>query len=268
MADEVTGSDKVPTPAVQDDKTGGSAVAADNHDGELILGKHKFKSLEDAGKSYEEAVADRTRKAQALHELQKKVEQLETQAQLAEKLEVIARNTAKPEGPTPWETYQKQLREELGEEDAKPALLALEMAGGWIGQLETSMTDRLQKQQEDYEKRLKELASGQSRMRPDYLENKEWVDKLTAGGMDFDKAVDMAKEFKAQMAPSNSDRITPPASIDSSRVGPSGGDQKASWFSQEDRAELLAAGVPEEQINAWEAGRKARIAAEQKVGAA
>ncbi len=244
-------------PAGTPTATDGAPATGGNATGErVVFGGHEFASMEEADRAYRSSQAEMQAAQRERAELRKRVDDAERQDRLAEKLDLIAQNTAKPTGPTSWEQECARLVEEYGEEAAKPIIRMMEVNADWQRQRDADWEKRLGETTAAYEKRINELAATQEKADPGYQANKALVDKLVEGGMPFKSALAMAGELKATLGPEQPGAIQAPGGINGTRATASGADDNKPYFTPEDRADLKAAGVPEAQIDAMEAERK------------
>lgn len=237
MADNQATIDGKPiaAPAVGND---GAPIAGDGNadTGKVVFGKHEFKSIEDAGRSYEESVRSMNLKAEEAAALRKENEALRQQAAQADILKDIAKNTAPREDKSSeFDAYVKQVAEkhDMSEEAVRDIVAP---TSGWVADAERRLQEKIDAFQQSVDGRFGSMTAAQMKLTPEYRENQEWVDKLVDGGMPMDKAMETAKEIRSSLPPTQPDRIDPPGTVAGTRVAAGG--KVESYISDAEWADL------------------------------
>ena len=248
MAHENGGTGTVDATDIRDTKQDGPAEGADKPDGDMsqkvIFGNREFASVEEAAKSYTELEKKLGSQGNEVGTLRKELEAARQQAQLADKLDRIAQNTAKPEGPTPFDQYKETLKAKYGEQEAQPYVEILETTGGWLA-AEAKRNDELREElrkreqrESELDQRFTKLEAEQLKATPDYATNQEIVDRFVEKGMSLRDAILEAKEIRKHMGAAQPERVDPPSSVSASRNGAGGGKAKVSLFTEEEKVRM------------------------------
>ena len=228
---------------------------------ELILGK--YESMETATVGHAELEKKFGDQSRELGEMRRQMETLQTQAQLAARLDQIAANTAPKEEPPDFDAWISREAERHGWDDEEKERLRFtaQMQSAWV----TQESDRLRaenKQARDaVTAELKELRDAQVKLSPEYQANKDLIERFTAKGMAPKDAIEMAAELRANAAPTVPPRDTPPAGAGGGRATVHGS-ESAVYLTPEDRAQMKAdEGLTDEELDSLEADYQARAAA-------
>jgi len=260
MADEPAALPGKPdaAPAVQSDGVPGAGAGNTDAGEKVVLGKHEFKSIEDAGKSYEESVRALNIAKQEAAALRKENEATKQAAAQAELLKTIAANTARQEPAYDFDAHVKTMAEKYD----VPEGLAREMlttTNGWVSDVERKAEERIAAVEAALAKQVAELGAGQQQLRPDYLAHKDMVDRFTANGMNFEAAIVEAKSISRQLPPEHPDRVDPPAQVLNNHA-PDAGKASEPYLTAEDRMRFKAQGLTDEALDEMDADYKRRVA--------
>ena len=247
----------VPPIVEPDPAQGADTLGAEGE--KLILGK--YKSMEDAEKGVAELNKQYGNQSREVGELRQQMETLRVQAQLAEKLDAIARNTSPKEKEPDFDTYAEQMAEKY---DANPEMLKeiLRVQSSWIAESEKRVSQGRDSKVAELEKALTAIREEQVKLSPSYQENRELIELATSQGVSVEQAMKIVASLKSKIAPTAPPRVDPPTGMGPQRAGAGG--KRIPWFSETDRAEMVRDGLSAEDIEAAEAAHWARIESASK----
>jgi hypothetical protein len=136
--------------------------------------------------------------------------------------------------------------------DAELVKEILSTSSGWIGETERLTEDKIQQLSKKLESKLAELDEKAEKLDPDYISNKEWVDRLTASGMGLKQAKAVAKDITSKIKPATPSRIPPPVNLSDGRAG-DGSKKAKKYLSDEDRMKFkVEMGLTDQDLDSME----------------
>jgi hypothetical protein len=265
MPDETVATGDTGDEAAQVVEQEASPANADTDQDGLIFGK--YKDLDEASKGFTELNQRFGKQSQELGELRKTVETLQSQAQLAERLDRIAEHTKpKEEPPQDFDSFVDGLAEKKGWDETTTDLFReqLRASGMWTSDIQKQTEERLTKLDRAVSEKIARLEAEQLKLTPDYQAHADLIEQFVEGGMQRNAAIAMAKTLAPKLAPTQPDRMQPPASISASRTGPD--TKTASYLTDEEKAQWKAEGFTDEQIAQAEENHRRNLAEAQKEG--
>ena len=217
---------------------------------QLIFGK--YKDME----SVEKAMKDAERKIQSISEENARFRERSELKEVLEKMtDVVASKNPNNEEAQRYSQMMEDIAEDFREDPGSGIKKMQDLTNAWIANEGLKIEGKIKK---DYEskhsellKEINELKNSLTLRDPDYLENKEVVDRLVEDGMAKSKAIEWAKRMRS------GDKLVP-VSLNGSRVIEA--EKKNVYLTKEDRARLKAEGATDADLDRMEAEYQSRTA--------
>jgi len=249
------------------DGTGQSSSPSDKEGGEeLIFGK--YKTMDDASKSFKELEREFHERSQKLSEMErsmaesrKEAELYKGQSDIKELLaEVIRAKSEKAEPAMDWSKLVEGLETKRREDPGASVKDELSLMSGWVQNAEKKALSALSgveaKLRAEYDNRLAEFESKSIKASEEYKENKAAVDMLCAKGIRLSDAVEMAKSLNTAFS---TQRIMPPTMPTGAANEAGSGKRASGYWSTPAERQLIVDAEGEEIAKAMESDYNRRM---------
>lgn len=248
MSDEIASGEETAS-APSTEQTQSAAPSNEETAGKLFFGK--YKSIEDAERSFKELEKTLGHQANEIGEYRQKIADVQEKNLLAETLARL--NQPKEKAPIDYEAFSEELAAEISENPSKAIKKLLGVSAGWSREAESSVKSEVEKRlkaiEETYSKKVSELEEVTEKLQPDYLENKSVIELFTSKGMSIKQAKQLAKQVKQELGVKD-EGIKPPTTITSNRSSSAGTIDK--YLTDDDRARMMRSGLTKEDLDMME----------------